>query len=92
MFGSFGEIIKEKVELKLGPNERTKAYSSGLNVLSTSLMVLAIIIMRLRIWFSSLMIILKVQFTADNQRIQAGGLQPPLMRKRWALQRRYKDE
>jgi hypothetical protein len=39
LFGSFGDIIKEKVELKLGPNERTKAYSSGLNVLSTSLMV-----------------------------------------------------
>lgn len=38
-FGSFGKVMKETIELELGPNENTSAHSHGLFVLSTSLML-----------------------------------------------------
>ena len=38
-FGAFGEVDKEKFELKLGPVERSSAYTSGLAALSGSLML-----------------------------------------------------
>jgi hypothetical protein len=37
-FGAFGEIDKEKHELRLGPAERSPAYSTGIAALSGSLM------------------------------------------------------
>ena len=38
-FGAFGQVDKEKLELKLGPTKRTPAYSTGLNALSVSMMI-----------------------------------------------------
>lgn len=38
-FGAFGEVDKEKFELKLGSVERSSAYTSGLAALSGSLML-----------------------------------------------------
>jgi len=38
-FGVFGQIDQEKFELKLGPAERSTAYSTGLAALSSSLML-----------------------------------------------------
>ncbi len=38
-FGAFGEIDKEKFEVKLGPAERSLAYTSGLAALAGSLMI-----------------------------------------------------
>jgi hypothetical protein len=37
-FGAFGQVDKDKVELKLGPAERSTAYTVGLAALSGSLM------------------------------------------------------
>jgi hypothetical protein len=38
-FGEFGQIDKEKFEIKLGPAERSTAYKIGLAALSGSLMI-----------------------------------------------------
>lgn len=38
-FGAFGEVDQERFELKLGPVERSSAYTSGVAALSGSLMV-----------------------------------------------------
>jgi hypothetical protein len=38
-FGAYGEIDKDKFELKLGPAERSTAYTVGLAALSGSLMI-----------------------------------------------------
>jgi len=37
--GSFGEVDKESLDLKLGPNTRTLAFASGVSALSGSLML-----------------------------------------------------
>jgi hypothetical protein len=39
MLGAFGEIDRESFELLLGPNQRTSAFSTGVNALSGSLLV-----------------------------------------------------
>jgi hypothetical protein len=38
MLGAFGEIDRESFELQLGPNQRTSAYSAGVNTLSATLL------------------------------------------------------
>lgn len=38
-FGAFGQVDKENFELKLGPAERSSAYTAGLAALSGSLLI-----------------------------------------------------